>query len=410
MLSLLRKKPVYLSASLAFFVLVVGVYGFASAGRKEPLLSDIHLSKGDILVSTSADGRAVADLRTELNFIGTGTIANISVNEGQRVEKGEELARLESGKLTYQLAQTQSGYDTAVAKLGELDAEPSDAEIAVKQSAVTNAQVALADAQASYDNTLDEYNAGRVSKDTLLTKQAQLDSAKAQLDNAEAQLEQALTPPDENQIEGARAAVDQAEAAVGIAEEALNETVLRAPIEGTILAINKNIGETVSGQSSSGTTPEPLIVIAETSRMSLEVQVEEVDITKISVGQKVSASFDALEDRTFSGKVDKISQSAKVDQNGVATYLVHASVNNKSGAVKDGMTVHVDFIIKEATDVIRLPVKAVTTSEGVSRVLVQSKNGVLTSKIVELGLTNGTYVEVKSGLSLADDVVIEGAK
>ncbi|MHB8843050.1 MAG: efflux RND transporter periplasmic adaptor subunit, partial [Candidatus Aquicultor sp.] len=150
---------------------------------------------------------------------------------------------------------------------------------------------------------------------------------------------------------------------------------------------------------------EPFMVIGNTARMTIEAQVEEIDIAKVSIGQKVKATFDALEGREFYGAVDSISVRAKVDQNGVVTYLVRAVVENNDGAIKDGMTAHVDFILKQAKNVLLVPVKAVTRVNGKPTVIVQRADGAFQTKIIELGLTDGTSVEVKRGLSETDKVV-----
>lgn len=506
------KKGIVLAFGLlVVLVLGAGIYGFASAGQKGTGgWAPAALSVGDIQVSTSADGRAVVASRTELSFVGSGTLAEIEVQEGQAVTKGQELAHLVSSKLADQLSQAQAAYAGAQAKLNQLKDGQSAAEIASKRVAVTNAQSAVddakaaydyalaqynsssvskeellskssqlnnakaaertaraqvetatsavSDAQASYDYTLGEYEAGRASEDLLISKQAQLDAAKgalgtanAQLENAKtavddaqasydytlsqyksgqvsktdllakkaqwdsakselktskAQLDLALAPPGENELKDAKAAVDQADAAVKVAQSALDETVLRAPFDGTVLAINGKVGEVIGSQGATGSAPDPVMVVG-TAGMTVEVPVEEVDIAKIAVGQKVATTFDALEGRAFAGSVESITPSATVDQNGVTTYLVRAVVVNKDGAIKDGMSAQVDFVTQEATGVLRVPVKAVSSNGGQPSVMVRLNDGTVVSKQIEVGLTDGTYVEVKSGLSHADNVVMK---
>lgn len=403
----IKKKHVGLIVLVSVIVIGLGMFGFISANEEsDTAVKSLPVVKGTVSISTSADGRAVVDLVTELNFTGAGTIAEIYVAEGQAVKKDQKLARLDSRKLSYQLSQAKAGYTASKAKLSALKDGPSDAEIASKRVAVENAKIALADAQASYDYALSEYNAGRIPKDQLITKEAQLNSAKSQLKTAESQLAVVLEPANQNDISSARASVNQAYASVQVSEMALDEAAIKAPMNGMVMAINRKVGENAGGQSS-GAVSEPFMVIGDADRMMIEAEVEEIDIAKVSIGQRIRATFDALEGEEFYGAVQGIEGRAKIDQNGVVTYLVRVSVDNKKSIIKDGMTAHVDFILKEAKDVLIVPVKAVARINGKPTVIVQTNTGTMVRKQVELGITDGSSVEVKKGLSLGEKVVIK---
>ncbi|MHB8841230.1 MAG: HlyD family secretion protein, partial [Candidatus Aquicultor sp.] len=273
--------------------LAIAGFGFVSAGRGTDTgtSQSTAVARGDIQISTSADGHAVVDSATELNFISGGTVAAIYVKDGQSVTKGQKLARLDSRKLSYQVTQAKAGYTAAVAKLNSLKDGPSDVEVESKRVAVENAKTA---AQAAYGYAKSENDAGRVPQDQLLAKEAQLNSAKSQLRATEAQLNIALDPANSNEIASARALANQASAAIKVASVAVDEATLRSPADGAVLAINKAVGESVGAQSAPA---EPFMVIGNTARMTIEAQVEEIDIAKVSIGQKVKATFDALEGR-----------------------------------------------------------------------------------------------------------------
>ena len=550
-----NKKRVALILLTVVFVVGLGAFGFISAGGQSNDVEGgkvIPVVKADIQIATTADGRAVADSIVNLGFATGGTVSEIYVEEGQSVKKGQKLAKLDSRKSAAQLSQAKAGYSGALAKLGALKDRPSDAEVAGKRAVVENAEIALADMQADYSYTLDEYKAGRLSKEQLMSKEAQLHNAEAQLDSAEAQLnvlsagpssatvsskqtavtnaqiavddaqkaydyaldesnaststssalidkvllkesqlnsakaqldsaqaqlsialegatsaeitskqvainnakialtdaqsaydytydaykagrlsreqlsakdtqlnnakaqlrtaeaqlEITLEPVSSSEISSARASVNQAGAVVQGAEAALDEATLLSPVDGVVLAVNGKEGETAGGQSTGGTA-EPFMVIGNVNRMMIEAQVEEIDIAKISIRQKIRAAFDALEGEEFYGSVESIEGRAKVDQNGVVTYQVRVVVDNKTNKIKDGMTAHVDFIIKEARDVLTIPVKAVTRTNGKPTVTIHGDAGKSVVKEIEVGMTDGSSVEVKHGLSLGEKVVIK---
>lgn len=247
-----------------------------------------------------------------------------------------------------------------------------------------------------------------------LKKQASTQAAQDAVNLADSQHQSALAQlnlkkaaPRLQDTRVASAQVVQAEGAVEIAETAVDEATVRAPIDGTVMSINRKLGETAGGQGSSASDAEPFMVIGHADRMTIEAQVEEIDIPKISVGQKIMATFDALEGDEFSGTVEGREGRAKIDQNGVVTYPVRVSVDNKKSMIKDGMTAHVDFIFKQARDVLIIPVKTVTRTNGKSAVMVKESKEKLVVREIELGITDGSYVEVKRGLSLRENVVIK---
>lgn len=196
--------------------------------------------------------------------------------------------------------------------------------------------------------------------------------------------------------------LDKAVIDVELKDIALRESYLYSPIDGIVSSINIKEGEIVNAQ---GTIP--IITITQPSSIFFEAYGEDSEILKISKEQKILIKLDALPGQTFTGKLDFISNLATVDSNGFSTYKIRAVIDNKKNIdLLDGMSGEITFITKEKPNVINIPNAAVYRRDGKSYVqkLVNNK-----TKEVEVvtGFTDGKSVEIISGLSLEDTVVLQ---
>jgi len=331
----------------------------------------------DVKISLSADGKADYPV-TNLKFSGNGIVEEIMVQEGQRVKKGDVLARLDVKNLENQVKQAEANYNSAVAKYQKLVAGPTDVERQAKQIAVDNAEKSLRVQQDSYDNQVTLMNHGYTAVGDVLAEELKLEGAIAQLANAKAQL--ALLE--------------------AIARNSLQEATLTSPTDGMVLSSNGKAGELVSS------TNTPFIVLANGNEVTVDSYVIEDDIGKISVGQAAEVVFTALPDKTYEGKVSSISPNPFVDQSGIVTYKVSVTLNAPDENLKIGMTASVAFIAQQVKGVVTIPVEAVVRANGAPSVEVQSPDGSTAWVKVKTGLTDGKIVEIKEGLKAGDKVLI----
>ncbi len=189
----------------------------------------------------------------------------------------------------------------------------------------------------------------------------------------------------------------QAKAGLNTALYNLGLATLVAPTDGEVLDINKEIGEIV-GQG------EPFIKLLSDDNFIVEIYVEELDIVKIKVGQKANIRIAALNDQVLEGVVSYISSNATEDSNGVITYLVQLEINKSKETfpIKEKMTATVEFIINEVKNVVLVPVEAVyMNNNGKSSVLLAD----MTEVLVETGLTDNNFIEIKSGLKNGTKII-----
>lgn len=413
----MRKPP----KSLVIFVILIVLLGSGTAvfyykniqakADVTPAYTIVTVVKKDIKVALSADGKADLTVRN-LKFSGNGILKELFVQEGQTVHKGDVLARLDASNLENQVKQAEANYNAAVAKYQRLLEGPSAVDIQAKKVAVASAEENLKVEQAVYDYKLkslndESLNNGKTTDGDILAEEIKLKAAKAQLETAQAQLAQ-LTPTDQYDLAAAKETVNQMAASLAIAKKNLEDTSLVAPADGLVMAVNGSVGELISSTASGSdsSTGTGFIVLADNQNIKVIANVIEDDIGKITVGQDVEVSFNALQDTTFTGKVTSISPNPVIDASGIVTYEVSAILANPENTIKSGMTGSVSFISQQAKGVLTIPVEAVTRVNGAPSVEVQHPDGTSGYVPVKTGLTDGKIVEVKSGLKGGDKVLL----
>lgn len=180
------------------------------------------------------------------------------------------------------------------------------------------------------------------------------------------------------------------------AEQAYADHFTRAPFAGIIATVPVQRGETLSN----GATVATLI----TKQKIAELSLNEVDAAKIEVGDKVTLTFDAVEELSLTGRVAEVDLVGTVSQ-GVVSYVVKIGFDSEDERVKPGMTVNASIQTDVAQDVLIVPSSAVKTQQGETYVQVMSEDGVLTSVPVEVGVSDDIHVEIISGLDLGQQIV-----
>jgi HlyD family secretion protein len=190
-------------------------------------------------------------------------------------------------------------------------------------------------------------------------------------------------------------AVEEKKQALTEAQNDLYNCSVRAPFSGIIASVGVSKGDTAS----TGTTLGSIITKDKIATITLN----EVDIAKIKVGQKVNLTFDALDDLAIEGEVSEVDTLGTVSQ-GVVSYSVKITFSSDNESIKPGMSITANVIVDSVSDVLTVPSTAVKTMGGKSYVEVLN-NGVTEKKTVETGLTDDATTEIKSGLTEGEKVV-----
>jgi macrolide-specific efflux system membrane fusion protein len=351
---------------------------------------------GNIDVFIEADGIVSAE-KINVNFSQAGTLHNINVKVGDTVSDGDILATVDSSKSQYQVDQAKAAYDINVTKANRLKPGTGE-EIIVKEVAVNAARLALTSEINIYNDVVTKYGIGSTQE---LAENAKLKKAESDLSSAEAQL--SLTSATYND---ARYAVSSSFASLESARLALSEANLTSPINGVITGVNGVIGQPTGGTQQ---TTTGLISISKLDNLTIISNLDEEDISKVKVGQEVSAEFTSIS-KTVKGKVSYVSPVAKTDSNGLVTYEVKISFVADGGKIIDGMNASIQFITKSVQSVVKIPNKAVKLTNSKSTISYYDSSKNLLTKEITTGFTDGQNVEVVTGLSAGDKYVVVETK
>ena len=261
-------------------------------------------------------------------------------------------------------ANALSQYETA-----QNDVESQINAVESQQETIDARRKALENRQATL--RLHKKNLGTI-KESQEAQKRQLD---AELENARTRLQQILeTTDDEKQLTvhaevGARAVLLEADSTLKAQEERVNWTTVIAPMSGIVTRLNVEEGEIVTSGRSAFSQGPAILTIADLSRMVVKTRINEVDIAKIALGQKVEIRVDAYRDKVFEGRVSEIAPSAfapgQMGQqgDGTVTFEVIIKVVGSPSNLLPGMSADVDIIVVEDDNVLQLPIDSVIDSE-----------------------------------------------
>ncbi|MCL5774883.1 MAG: efflux RND transporter periplasmic adaptor subunit, partial [Patescibacteria group bacterium] len=242
------------------------------------------------------------------------------------------------------------------------------------------------------------YNAYQAA---LQAKEAAISQAQASVDAAQAALDFKRAKARPADLNAAQAAILTAQGQVQAAQADLENTIIRAPSEGTITKVDVKVGELA-------TALKEAVVLQDVNNLHVEANISEANIASVKVGQKVDATFDALGlDRKFTAKVEAVDPASTV-VSGVVNYKVTVQVD-KLEEIKPGMTANLTILTGEKPGVLAIPARAVlgkTDGSKVVRVITDEKTKAYKEVPVTTGMeADGGLVEITSGLSAGEGVI-----
>jgi len=407
------------------------------------------IEKGDLTATIGATGSVRSNQSALLSFQTSGTVDSVHQSLGERVFEGEVVATLKRSSLSSQIILAEA--ELVSAKRALEDLQDSTQASAAAQLALAQAQDVLENAeyveyvrQEGYrasSNTLKAAEANLVlaneevdvaqqvydhasgdarkalALSNLIAAKQQRDSVQRNLNwylGAPTDLEQALLEADVALAEARLADAQRewewvkdgpnpddiraAEARVAASEATLNMARITAPFAGSITSIDVLAGD----QISPGT---PGFRIDDLSRLLVEVEISEVDINRVALGQPVTLNFDAVLDQVYTGVVVERGLIG-ISLQGVVSFPVIVEVIDFDEAIKPGMTAAVNIIVEQIENVVLVPNRAVRVRDG-ERVIYLLVNGVMTPKPVVLGATSDLYSEVLEGdVDVGDEIIL----
>lgn len=300
---------------------------FKLESKKAPQYFTEKVQQGDIADVVQATGTINAVTTVQVGSQVSGTIQSLSADFNSHVKKDQVIAQIDPSLFKGALLQAKADLADAQANLVAAKANLEKAK--------------AAEAQAKLD--FDRYTA--LAKDGVVPAQ-QLDTAKATY-----QTDEAATGAAQAQVTQAGAQVQQKSAAVTVAQTNLDHTTIRSPIDGTVVARNVDVGQTVAASLQA---PTLFTIAQDLTKMQVYVSTDESDVGAIQAGQEVNFKVDAFPTQTFKGKVSAVRLNATTVQN-VVTYTTVVDFANPEMKLFPGMTAYVNIPVATANDVLKLP-------------------------------------------------------
>lgn len=421
--------------------------------------ANARLEQAKINIELEREHRKIQLAQAEVN-LSDAQLRLAQLDEQLKQEKEANARKLDEAKNSLKIAQLQ---------LKLLSPEAVRPEALKKSKAsIAQAQANLELAQKDFDRQKDLYeNGGYIPKAELDSAKTRLDADKAQYDSAQQQLKMVETPSTENELELSQANVDKAKFALQAAQEnikaektrekeldmqknkialmesnvalakvnldqvvvkekdlltaqatvsrneiqlknakeKLDDTLVTAPITGTILDKNVEQGQIISSKTSSvAAEGAPLVTMADLTKIYVNTDVDETDIGKVKTGQSVKIEIDAFPGQPFEGKVLKIAPQGQVTQN-VTTFEVTTEILGKIDLLKPGMNSTVEIIAADEKNVLLVPNETIIDGRRGKVVRVVGEDR---PRSVKIGVSNWEKTQIISGLEEGETVIIGG--
>ncbi|TCO77439.1 efflux RND transporter periplasmic adaptor subunit [Marinisporobacter balticus] len=408
---LINKKSKVLIVLIALIGMSYGGYAYKTKvqaiSSEEPVLKEERVQKGDIIIDFTGDGEAQIPV-INLDFEISGKLKELFVDTGQSIKKGDIVAKLEDTDYMNKLQNAQVQYEKAITKLEQTKQQFKLTTISEKQK--------LDALKSTFDEISLDYDAmiqleSIYPKMEIEKKRIAYESAKIAY---ETQIERLNIIANESKdIEMEKANVTTAEIALKTAQNDLDNTVLKSPMDANILTITYKPGETIptvkeSGEVTSDTSH--FMVISDADKLEVIVPVSEIDLSNVFIDQEVEIEFEAFEGKKFRGKVLSIDVLPKIASSGLVTYEVKIGLDEGTNQLKTGMTCTTSFILNQRKNILTIPNKSVSIVDGKQVVQVKDEQGNIEIRTIKTGLTDGNNVEVMNGLKSGETIFVKEKK
>ncbi len=334
-------------------VLLAGFWTFGNRAAVQFYTAKVE--KGDISQVVQATGTINAVITVQVGSQVSGNIAQLFADFNSHVKKDQVIAQIDPATFRARLMQAEADLQNAQANVVGLQAqiETQRADLLAAKANVDKAQAQLNDAKLQLQRTRDLFEQGVFSAAQRDTAQASYDGALAGLHLAEAQYQQSVARLKSTiaQLDQAKAQVAQRKAAAELARLDLDHTTIRAPIEGTVIARNVDVGQTVAASLQA---PTLFILAQDLTKMLVYAKTDEADVGKIRPGAVTTFRVDSFPRETFHGAVSQVRMNATTIQN-VVTYDTIIEFDNADQRLFPGMTAYVSIPVAWENDAVKIP-------------------------------------------------------
>jgi len=391
-----KKKKFIIIGSIILIALIVVAVMISSKKEKLIDVQTEKVKKHNITQVVTATGKIQAETKVVISTEISGEIVSLPFKEGDEVKKGDLVLKIK-----------QDAYAPQI--------QEQNAQVNVAESNMKINEVAVQKSKLEYDRIQELQTKGLAST--------------ADLDNARLNYEQLLA-----QLNSNRANITLSRTGLAKIKYDMSKTTIYAPMSGTLTQLNNEVGEKVLGTNFNQGTG--IMTISDLSSMECQIDVSETDVTLININDTARIQVDAFPDRTFTGYVYEIANTATSKglgtQEEVVNFVVKVRIIDKDNELRPGMSCTVDVEVEKKNNVIAVPIQSITVREDVNamnnekmdaenenlqrkenkkdkkkpqEIVFVIENGVAKKKNVKTGISDDNYIEVTEGLGDGLEVV-----
>lgn len=406
---------------LLLIVIFIGYKNFGPEDNSSSIISE-NVVMTNLSKTVLATGQVTSKTDLSLSFNNSGIVRSVRVDVGDKVYKGQILANLDQGVELANVSKARASVAQAQAKYKKVVEGSTDTEIALAKTLLEGSKTEYAntkiqqdilvkEAENKYSSSVlisgtnlitakNDYEYAKKTRDTTLT------SLQAVINQRQAELDIKLATARDSDIELAKADILSAESELQSANSKFENTVLRAPSNGTITKVDLKLGELAQSLNE-------VMVLQDIGNLYLEADINEANIALVEIGQPVSITYDSLgPDSVFEGEVFSIDPASN-NADGIVNYTIKVSLKDVDKVIRPGMNANIVIKIFQKDNVLVVPLLSVYTEEGQSFVdLITNNKRKLYKQIpVTTGaLGDGNLIEIQSGLNEGDSVVVINKK
>jgi len=385
-----KKRKIISALILAAIVFSVWFFFFR---KKADQIETYTVGRGNITETIMETGNVQA-AQVSVYSTSNGVVEDLYAKNGDSVEIGQKLFKVRSTSTDQEKATANSTYMTALSNLkkSQQDKESAYAQLLSNKKSLTDAKGDLKYQKNHDTNT--KTNKGYTSaekkslRQDVSAKESALDASQQKYDDAD------------TAISASQASVKAAK----LSYDATQNATITAQVAGTVSNLSARVGDVVYFSDitvTSTTIADPVLVIGDLSGYSVKIGINEMERSKIALGQKAAIKFDAIPDKEYTGKVEKVDDFG-VEESGVITYNAYLSVTDQDERMLPKMTANVTIETNSRENVIVIPTKALKpyqNGKGVQAEKSDSKGKQVFEYVaVKTGLKSGSQVEITSGL------------
>jgi len=392
------RKRLYLGVGAAVVVLA-GVAGLVTLKGASPEIDASRLAtveRGTMVRSVVATGKVEPITKVEIKSKANGIIQALNVDVDTSVNEGDILVVLDKELLAATLRGAEANLQAARASLEAAEAQ-------VKKNIVEAEGPDAEFARRAYERAQTLFAQHLIAPSALDDAHGLVEVADNRKRAANSQL--AVT---EAKVAEARAQVAQAKAAAERAAEDVANATIRAPIRGTVLSRDVEIGSPVSSILNLGANATLVMTLGDINQVFVRGKVDEADIGRVRLGQTARIRVETFKEKTFNGRVTQISPMG-VEKDNVTSFEVRVSIDNPGKALKANMTANAEIVLEERADSLIVPEAAVVydpDKHAFVNLLAPDAKGGKKKVAVKVGISNGTKIQIVDGVKAGDKVVL----